>query len=200
MYHTIKEIIDKIEFDSIPLERKAVLNQLVDAIKIKQTANEPIKLHFICTHNSRRSQFGQLWSLVAAQHFQVAIQSFSGGIEVTAFNARSIASINRFGFRVSEKGQQNKRFTIEFNAGDPAVEMYSKLVDDPANPTEGFIAIMTCSDADEKCPFVSGCDARIALRYDDPSYFDDSPLEAVMYDYRSFQIATEMFYVFSKLV
>jgi len=200
MYHKINEIIDKIEYDSILDERKSALKQLVDAIKVKKAANEAIKLHFICTHNSRRSQFGQLWSLVAARHFGVVIESFSGGIEVTGFNERAIASLNRFGFRISESGTENKRYTIEFNAGDPAVEMYSKLVEDDVNPRENFIAIMTCSDADEKCPLVIGCDARIPLRYEDPSYFDGSPLEATMYDYRSFQIATELFYVFSKLV
>ncbi len=199
MYHTIKQIVDKIDFATIPNERKLLLGEMIAAIQLKRNTGANIQLHFICTHNSRRSQFGQLWSLVAANHFKIPIRSFSGGMEVTEFNERAIASLNRFGFRITKTGNVNKRYTIEFNAGDPAVEMYSKLVEDKQNPSENFIAIMTCSDADEKCPLVLGCDARIALRYDDPKYFDGSPLEATMYDYRSFQIASELFYVFSNL-
>jgi arsenate reductase len=200
MYHTIHQIIEKIDFNTIPDERKIVLDELVDAVKESQKKNDFVRLHFICTHNSRRSQFGQLWASVASHYYQFPIQSFSGGMEITEFNERAIASLIRFGFQISNSGSHNRRYTVEFNAGDPPVHMYSKLVEDEVNPTENFIAIMTCSDADEKCPLVIGCEARIALRYNDPKYFDGSPLEATMYDYRSFQIATELFYVFSKLV
>ena len=77
--------------------------------------------------------------------------------------------------------------------------MFSKLFDDKTSPTSGFAAVMTCSHADENCPIVPGCDQRISIRYDDPKKYDDTPLEKVMYDYRSFQIATEMFYVFSQV-
>ena len=58
---------------------------------------------------------------------------------------------------------------------------------------------MTCSDADENCPFIPGAEKRIPLRYDDPKEFDDTPLEAQKYDERSRQIAAEMFYLFSKI-
>ena len=58
---------------------------------------------------------------------------------------------------------------------------------------------MTCSHADENCPIVSGCEKRIPIRYEDPKNFDDTPLESALYDYRSFEIATELFYVFSKV-
>ncbi|MBW2160612.1 MAG: hypothetical protein JRH14_11750 [Deltaproteobacteria bacterium] len=41
------------------------------------------------------------------------------------------------------------------------VECFSKTYDDPGNPAEGFVAVMTCSEADEACPVVSGA----ALRF-----------------------------------
>jgi arsenate reductase (thioredoxin) len=58
---------------------------------------------------------------------------------------------------------------------------------------------MTCSHADENCPFISGAEVRLPVRYEDPKAFDDSPQEADKYDERSRQIATEMFYVFLKV-
>ena len=62
-----------------------------------------------------------------------------------------------------------------------------------------FAAIMTCSHADENCPFIPGTEKRIPVRYEDPKSFDDTREESVMYDQRSMQIASEMFYVFSKV-
>ncbi|VAW28441.1 Arsenate reductase thioredoxin-coupled, LMWP family, partial [hydrothermal vent metagenome] len=40
---------------------------------------------------------------------------------------------------------------------------------------------------------------RIPVLYEDPKAFDDTELEAKKYDERSLQIATELFYVFSKI-
>jgi arsenate reductase (thioredoxin) len=58
---------------------------------------------------------------------------------------------------------------------------------------------MTCSHADENCPFIPGAEARIPVRYEDPKAFDDTTEEAAQYDARSRQIASEMFFVFSRV-
>ena len=58
---------------------------------------------------------------------------------------------------------------------------------------------MTCSDADENCPYIPKAEKRIALRYDDPKSYDDTPIESEKYDERSLQIASEIFYVFSQI-
>ena len=78
------------------------------------------------------------------------------------------------------------------------IELYSKLVDNPVNPTNNFATVMTCDHADKNCPTIFGAERRIPIRYEDPKAFDNSPQEAVMYDNRSRQIATEMFYVMKK--
>ena len=67
------------------------------------------------------------------------------------------------------------------------------------NPTKNFAAIMTCSDAEENCPFIPGVDLRIGTTYDDPKAFDNTELQDSKYDERSRQIALETFYIFSKL-
>jgi arsenate reductase len=58
---------------------------------------------------------------------------------------------------------------------------------------------MTCSQADEGCPFISGAEKRIPITFEDPKEFDNTPLQAEKYEERSLQIATEMFYVFSQI-
>jgi len=55
---------------------------------------------------------------------------------------------------------------------------------------------MTCSQADEGCPFIAGAEKRIPITYDDPKVFDTTPLQEEKYAERSLQIAAELIYVF----
>lgn len=58
---------------------------------------------------------------------------------------------------------------------------------------------MTCSQADIDCPFIAGAEKRIALPYDDPKLADGSDQQDEVYEESSLKIATEMFYVFSRI-
>ena len=58
---------------------------------------------------------------------------------------------------------------------------------------------MTCSQADEACPLVMGCDLRMPIRYEDPKIADDTDQEATLYDERSRQICREMLYMMSSI-
>ena len=57
------------DFSEISDERKENLTQIANFIFEKYTKNEPSKLVFICTHNSRRSQFAQVWAKIAANYY-----------------------------------------------------------------------------------------------------------------------------------
>ena len=59
-----------------------------------------------------------------------------------------------------------------------------------------FAAIMTCSDADENCPFIPGVELRLPLTYEDPKIADDTPEEAARYEERLRQIGREILYAF----
>ncbi len=199
MFHKIQAVIDKIDFNTISEIRRNELAVLIHFIQEKKDKNQPVLLNFICTHNSRRSQFSQIWGQVASNYFGISAQSYSGGVEETAFNERAVASLERFGFKMSKEGVGNPKYFVQWDENSDPLVMFSKMYDDSINPSSGFAAIMTCSHADENCPIVSGCEKRIPIRYEDPKNFDDTPLESALYDYRSFEIATELFYVFSKV-
>ena len=199
MFNKIQAVIDKMDFNTISESRKNELAILTQFIQEKKDKNLPVLLNFICTHNSRRSQFSQVWGQVASNYFGVSAQSYSGGVEETAFNERAVASLERFGFKMSKEGEENPKYFVQWDENSDPLVMFSKIYDDSINPSSGFAAIMTCSHADENCPIVSGCEKRIPIRYEDPKNFDDTPLESAFYDYRSFEIATELFYVFSKI-
>ena len=185
--------------EEINKERQDILQVLIDYIQEKKDNNQEVNLNFICTHNSRRSQFAQIWAQTAADYNGVAARCFSGGVEITAFNERAVKSIKRIGFEASSTGGENPKYVVKHSEGGDAIMVFSKLYNDEASPKENFSAIMTCSHADENCPFIPGTDQRIPVRYDDPKAFDDTELEAEKYDERSLQIASEMFHVFSKI-
>jgi arsenate reductase len=193
----IRQVVEHLDLTSIPEDRKPVLDQLRGYIQSKVDASAPINLNFICTHNSRRSQLSQVWAKVAAVSNGIRIKSFSGGTEATAFNERAVASLVRSGFSVTAEGEGNPLYTVSFADNCQSLKCFSKTFDHPENQAAAFAAVMTCSDADENCPFIPGAEARIPLRYEDPKAFDGTPEEASKYDERSLQIATEMFYVFS---
>lgn len=192
--------VQGLDSKKITEKRKEVLQELIDYIQKKMDLDNEIKLNFICTHNSRRSQFSQIWAQTAANYYRIPLQSYSGGVEVTAFNERAVESIKRAGFLVTQKGEGNPiYYVLDSNDSEPMV-LFSKQFDDAINPSRNFAAVMTCSHADENCPFIPGAEQRIPVRYEDPKAFDDTDLEKTKYDERSLDIANEMFYVFSKIV
>lgn len=191
--------IEKARKLEISDDRKEVLKPLINYIQTTIHQGNSINLNFICTHNSRRSQFSQIWAQTAADYFGINAKCYSGGVEVTAFNERAVESIKRYGFSVSSQGDLNPVYFV-FNSDDShPIIAFSKLFDHTVNNTKKFAAVMTCSHADENCPFIPGTEQRIPVRYDDPKEFDGTQQEAAKYDERSMQIASEMFFVFSNI-
>ncbi|MEQ8928183.1 MAG: protein-tyrosine-phosphatase [Fulvivirga sp.] len=199
MYQPLKETISQLDTNSISSERKAILTELIDYISKKLSHNEAVRLNFICTHNSRRSQLSQIWAKVAAAYYGISIASYSGGVEVTAFNERAVEALKKSGFEIEGEVADNPVYKVYYSQSEEPILAFSKVYDDPANPKSGFSAVMTCSHADQNCPFIPGTEQRIPVRYDDPKAFDSTPQEAEKYLERSLQIATEMFYVFSNI-
>lgn len=195
-------------------KRKALLNPLSEYLLEQIGQGHIPQLVFICTHNSRRSQLAQIWAQTAAAYYQVPATCFSGGVMVTEFNEHALGALVRSGFQIapgvlpstnkaSTRNQpltepRQKQYRVRYSPDAEPMPMWSKTYDDPSIPQERFAAIMTCSDADENCPYIPGAEARFPVRYTDPKISDGTSAEAETYDRCSLQIATEMFYVFSR--
>jgi len=200
MLPALNATIEKARKMKIPDDRKAVLKPLIEYIQSNTNQGKAVNLNFICTHNSRRSQFAQIWAQTAADYFGIQANCYSGGAEITAFNERAVESIKRSGFRVTSKGATNPVYFVFYSDDtDEPISAFSKLYDDPINSKEQFAAVMTCSHADENCPFIPGAEKRIPVHYEDPKVFDGTPQEAEKYDERSMQIASEMLCVCSSV-
>lgn len=189
-------------FDTISDTRKQQLQSITSFLQEKQAAQETAELIFICTHNSRRSHFSQVWMHVLAEYYGIkGIASHSGGTESTAFHPHALEALYQIGFDITHKGRENNpRHKLTFSAGHSPITAWSKLYTDPANPRKNFCAIMTCSDADQNCPIVFGAKKRFALPFEDPKVADGTPQEAEVYAARCKQIATEIAFILQALI
>lgn len=203
LFAAIKNYVSEavLSFDQIPENRKKLLEKMSAFIANKVKANEKVELIYICTHNSRRSHFGQIWGKVAAEYYGYKnVQTYSGGTEATAFNPNAIKAIQKAGFEVKDNSASvNPHYKLYFDNEGTEIECFSKVYDDAANPKEGFIAVMTCTSADQNCPFVEGAALRIATPYEDPKKFDGTPQQDEKYSERCKQIAIETVYIFSQV-
>jgi len=180
-------------------ERKQVLQPLVSYIQEKLNNKEVINLNFICTHNSRRSHLSQVWAQTMAFYYQIPnVNTYSGGTEATAMNATVVDTLIDNGFKIQQLSDgTNPIYSVKYADNTPSIIGFSKKYDDDFNPTSAFGAIMTCSQADEGCPFIAGTDKRMPVTYEDPKLYDGTSLEKEKYLERSLQISSEMHYVFS---
>ena len=196
-----KEFFIKSSEDTfIAEERKQLLAQIAQSVKPMYNQDKVVRLNFICTHNSRRSQLGQIWSHIAAEYFDLNIHSYSGGTEVTAFHKNTVKTLQEvvFVFKIAEFSHQNPVYTISFENAKKSAIGFSKTFDHPINETP-FIAITTCNNADENCPFIPEASKRFHLPYIDPKFSDGTEECQKTYLATNKQVAAEMFYIFSTL-
>lgn len=201
LFSQVEKVVQKLQPETIATDRKDLLDELAAFIQEKVNNQQEIRLNFICTHNSRRSHLSQVWAQTLASYFSIkSVFCYSGGTEATALFPMAAETLKNTGFNVNILGDgENPVYAIKYAENEHPVIGFSKKYDDPFNPKSGFAAIMTCSEADGGCPFIAGAERRIALTYEDPKAFDNTPQQAEKYWERSVQIATELYYVFAQI-
>ncbi len=177
-------------------DRLALLQEMAAKIALLPEQSGGLEVIVICTHNSRRSQLGQLLLQLAAFHYGLPeIQVYSGGTAATGVYKSIVEALRRVGFVLEAHKENGYRLELEGRS----LNLFSKVYDHPANPTSQFVAVMVCSDADEGCPVVRGAALRFSLPYTDPKLFDGSPEEQSAYDAKLGEIGREMFYLAGKI-
>ncbi|MBL86372.1 MAG: protein-tyrosine-phosphatase [Winogradskyella sp.] len=201
LFSKLSEKIDSLDTSIISEERKAVLQPLIDFIQSKVDTKQMINLNFICTHNSRRSHLSQAWAQATASYFGIEnLFCYSAGTEATALFPVAAETLSNSGFKVDKLSKGNNPvYSLKYAENAHPIIGFSKTINSEFNPQNGFAAIMTCSSADQGCPFIAGAEKRIPITYEDPKIADGTPQQAEKYLERSTQIATEMKFVFSQI-
>lgn len=201
MYLTILKTVEQFHFENISNDRKNILQPLIDYIQGKVNSKKPINLNFICTHNSRRSHLSQVWAQTSASFYNIDnVHCYSGGTQETALFPKVAETLSNQGFQILKiADSKNPIYAIKFDENCLPIIGFSKKYDDAYNPISNFAAILTCSQADDGCPFIAGAEKRIPITYEDPKISDGTTNQIEVYKQRSFQIATEMMYIFSQI-
>lgn len=109
-------------------------------------------------------------------------------------------TLTKQGFEIQKLSEtENPVYAVKFSENGHPLICFSKKYDDDFNPVSDFASIMTCSNADQGCPFIPGAEKRIAVKFEDPKISDGTPGMDETYFNRSFEIASEMYFVFSKI-
>ncbi len=146
-------------------------------------------------------------NIAAAYYGMPEIRFHSGGTAPTAFNARTVKTLNEIGVEVEPTGKgaargepntANPVYRVRWGSpgetGKPPLEAteFSKHYDDPSNPQQGFAALMVCDEADAACPFVKGATLRVSMPYRDPKIYDAGAYESAKYAERRDDIGRGM--------
>lgn len=199
MYPALSETIAQLQ--DVKEERKTVLEPLVRFIQQKVNTRQAVNLNFICTHNSRRSHLAQVWAQAAAACYGIRnVCCYSGGTEETALFPKVAETLAGQGFEVFKiTSADNALYAIKHAGNALPVIGFSKKYDSPFNPVSEFAAVLTCSQADDSCPFIAGAEERIPVTFEDPKSSDHTQWQSEVYAERSLEIASEMFHVFSSV-
>jgi len=141
----------------------------------------------------------QAWAQALSFRSGLSVACYAGGTEATAFFPKAAEALARDGFALQMVSQPpNPVYSLRFAENALPAIAFSKRFDHPHNALGGFAAVMTCTDADEACPFVPGAEARFPLPFLDPKKSDGTPQQEQVYWERSRQIAREMMFIFEK--
>ena len=109
---------------------------------------EKIKVLFLCTGNSCRSQMAEAWLReLGGDRFEV----YSAGLEPHGVNPYTIQVMEETGYDMS--GHR------------------SKHLDEYKGKVEFNFLITVCGNADERCPFFPGMGTRLHWPFEDPAAF-----------------------------
>ena len=111
--------------------------------------SEKIKVLFLCTGNSCRSQIAEAWLReLGGDRFKV----YSAGLEPHGVNPYTIIAMEETGYDMS-----NHR---------------SKHIDEFIGKIDFDFLITVCGNADERCPFFPGMGIRLHWPFQDPAAFE----------------------------
>ena len=115
--------------------------------------SERRRVLFLCTHNSARSQMAEgLLRAMAGDRFE----AFSAGTEATEVRPLAVTAMRELGIDISSQWSK----VLDVYRGEPF-----------------DVAITTCDEAREACPFFPGARSQLHWSFDDPSAATGSEAE-----------------------
>lgn len=181
-------------------ERKEVLLDIANAVAEEYKSKKFVNLNFICKHNARSSQLCQAWSFLASLTFNLQINSYSGGSEITSFHRNTIKVLQKcgFNFQLEDFSHQNPKYNISYDDGKKTFLCFSKYFDDATNE-EPFIGINISKNLNDQFTNIQGATHTYHLPYFDLKSIDGTANQEQKYAAVNEQIASEIYFLFSTI-
>jgi arsenate reductase (thioredoxin) len=196
LYPTLASYLDACRRDTakVAAARLDTLRLLGEAIRGRIDETGGCDVVFICTHNARRSQMSQaLFQALAADAAWTHVAAHSAGTVAASVAPPVLTALRDAGFTIESGHHANAApHLLRFADDAPPIPLFSKTLGDTSLPSNGFIAVMTCGDADEACPVIPGAASRISLPFTDPKTADGTADEARAYASTCARIAREL--------
>ena len=176
---------------------ESIAAEIVKGLRQKKT----ICINYISTYNSRSSQLSQVWSGYASNYYHLNhIESFSGGIEVTAVHRNTVKTLQKVGFtfKIYEFSHQNPIYSINYLQYKNPIIVYSKLFNHKLH-TCPFITITTSSNIQEDSLFIPEANQNFEMPFKNLKNFDTSPNKVEHYLTVNKQIAGEIHFIFQRI-
>ena len=144
LFSEIQKTIHHLKIGEITIKRRVILQPLVAFIQNKVNEQKEIRLNLICTHNSRRSHFFQVWSQTASAYFKIKnVYCYSGGTEATALFPLVAKTLENQGFQIKTISETNNPiYIVKYAENAHPIIGFSKKYDDSFNPQTEFAAII----------------------------------------------------------
>ena len=121
-----------------------------------------LKVVFLCTHNSARSQMAEALLRHDAPSLNAAVESYSAGVEARGIHPLAARALSEIG--VSAEGQSSKTVTeLVAGLGVPTGSPSRVLFD---------IVVTVCNNAREACPYLPARVLNLHHQFSDPSALD----------------------------
>lgn len=181
-------------------ERKEVLLKIAEVIAAGCLKKDTININFIGENNAIISQICQVWAFLASKNFELNINSFSGGIEVTSFHRNTIKILQKSGFhfQLDNFSHQNPKYCISYNNEKVTILVFSKHYDNAINK-EPFIPITTCEKSFNEFTTNTSFTNKCHLPYLDLKTIEGSVNKNEKLAAINEQITCEMYFLFSTL-
>ena len=196
--------LNKISSEDISLSeaRREQVEEIERGIKRLFVSHDSLNIVFLCTHNSRRSQFAEFFGRAWVNYFDIAhMEVYSAGVELTQVHNHVADALDEAGFLVSRSPiAMGNQYPIVLMGSDRiSRQLYSKTISDELLPKYDFITIAVCDHAAESCPIMPGSLGRFVLPFTDPGKYDDTSNALSHYRDTRDEIAQTLYSLFKNL-
>ena len=186
MNNKLDSYIQKIEnFKPVKEEEEIIFNTINKLNSYLKLCRDIV---FVCTHNSRRSIYCEVWGKIIANKYSKNINFYSAGTKKTSVYGEVIKSFSRLG--IKSKGN-----IIQYK--EKSILLKSKTLEEIQ--LDKFICIFTCSKAERSCPIDTRSVVNIPLLFDDPKKFDGLKNERIEYQKTCSQIAEKINFILKRI-